>query len=359
MGTIWDAGKTAAFRRRLQSWYETQKRPLPWRSDPTPYRVWISEIMLQQTQTETVLRYYDRFLRRFPDVNALARASEGELLRFWAGLGYYRRARNLHKAARLIAAEHKSFPKEFSTILSLPGIGRYTAGAICSIAYNQPYPVVDGNIRRVVSRIFGLTGPVAEKFFWNVMSTWIRAANPSSFNQGMMELGARICTPVHPGCLQCPVRDFCGTGNLGAEIPTRPRRTRAVKRIHIVVLVLECRGCVLISKMEGSGPIPGRWGLPWEIAADPTAAKEIAVALGRRLTGRDVPLAALQGIRHTITQHRITISGFHGRCAEQAGVLQASAELHWMRPSSAERFLTSSLFHKVLAQSGRFPKSRA
>jgi A/G-specific adenine glycosylase len=199
---MWDWEKTRNFQERLLHWYGRHKRELPWRSNPAPYRVWVSEIMLQQTQAKTVLPYYDRFFKRFPDIQSLARASEQEVLALWAGLGYYGRARNLHRAARQIVDDHGGvFPDKLEEILMLPGIGRYTAGAICSIAFNRPLPIVDGNVRRVIRRLHGIGRRIPESHFWNQASAWVPEGKTSAFNQAVMELGALVCLPHRPLCL--------------------------------------------------------------------------------------------------------------------------------------------------------------
>ncbi len=260
---FWNTTDTRRFQRLLLRWYGKNKRSLPWRINPTGYRVWISEIMLQQTQVKTVIPYFNRFIRQFPDVESLARASESRVLEFWAGLGYYGRARNLHKAARQIVKIHGSFPQDFRAILALPGIGRYTAGAICSIAFNQKQPVVDGNIRRVLVRLNGTKKQMTDSHHWNQMSDLLPDERISLFNQAMMELGALICLPFQPQCHQCPVTDFCKAHRLGIQnsIPVN-RTTQAPKHTNIAILVLKRNGKVLLASGQKPSFIPGEWGLP-------------------------------------------------------------------------------------------------
>ncbi len=305
--------------------------------------------MLQQTQTGTVLGYYERFLRRFPSVKALAQASEPEVLQLWAGLGYYSRARNLHRAAKRIVETHKSFPAEFSAIIALPGIGRYTAGAICSIAFNQPYPVVDGNIRRVLTRVSGIREHIPESFFWNLMSAWVPARNPSSFNQGMMELGALICIPFQPKCPQCPVKSFCEARRAGIETAVLSvRAKRSDTRTGIVLLVLRRNRRILLSKMPQGGLIPGDWGFPWQIVPDGESVERAAVGLCRSVLGRKISLEASAPVRHRISNHQITASVFFGRTELQAFDRRSGEELLWVNRFSVEPLLTSSLFRKAL-----------
>ncbi|MBI3289571.1 MAG: A/G-specific adenine glycosylase, partial [Elusimicrobia bacterium] len=204
----------------LLRWYRAAKRDMPWRRDPTPYRVWISEIMLQQTTVAAVTPKYDLFLRRFPSVSALAAAPEEEVLKHWAGLGYYSRARNLRRAALAIVADHGGrFPSDFDALLALPGVGRYTAGAILSIAFAKPYPLVDGNVVRVFSRLFAMEGRAKDAAFvkkmWPLAESLVPRRNPGDWNQALMELGATICSPESPACGACPVSRRCLAFNQG------------------------------------------------------------------------------------------------------------------------------------------------
>lgn len=343
---------TRLLRRRILRWFERSNRPLPWRRDPTPYRVWISEIMLQQTRSQTVIPYYNRFIERYPDVAALARASEPDVLALWSGLGYYRRAQNILKAARQILQRHGGrFPADYKTILSLPGIGRYTAGAICSIAFDQPQPVVDGNIRRVISRLLGIRRRIPERFFWDRMAAWIPQEQASAFNQAMMELGAVLCLPSGPLCPQCPVRALCRArlGNLQHSIPpSKPRRNDC--RIELVILAIGHKGSLLLVRQEGSY-IPGEWALPHQQVPAGSSPSETAGTLGRRLCAGAGELEYLGDIRHSITHHRIRARVYAGEVA--GTTLRRDLEtggMFWADPCAQKRMLTSSLFRKVLGR---------
>lgn len=334
------------FRRRLLRWYLDNRRILPWRDAPTPYRVWISEIMLQQTRVAAALPYYDRFIERFPDLPSLAQASEEEVLQRWSGLGYYGRARRLHQAARILwPARGGRFPEEYEAVLALPGIGPYTAGAICSIAYNQPLPVVDGNIRRVLTRLLGLGAPVRERFFWDQMAALLPRGRASSFNQAMMELGALVCTPRRPQCPSCPVAGVCRarqSRNPGRFPLKRPRPSRPV---HLLVLLLEREGRVLLTSARMPDFIPGPWGLPCRVVRDARAAETGAARLIRELTGRPLRPAPLRGFRHSITHHRITVHLFQGG----AGSAEIRAEgCRWVDRGRGREKVLSSLFLKAL-----------
>ncbi len=232
--------------RKLLKWYEYAKRDLPWRSTVDPYSIWVSEIMLQQTQVATVLPYYYRFLERFPTVSNLAKAEEQELLRYWEGLGYYRRAKQLHAAAKKIVEQHHSqFPVDFDEVLNLPGIGRYTAGAICSFAYDQPTPIVEANTQRLYARLLGLREPLTEKAsqlaLWQFASE-VLPAKPGmgsrTINHALMELGALVCTPK-PRCEACPIKSLCPTAKMGlqSEIPAPKKKKIYTDRFFAVVLV--------------------------------------------------------------------------------------------------------------------------
>lgn len=344
----WDGKTVAAFRRRLLRWYESHRRVLPWRDHPTPYRVWISEIMLQQTQVKTVIPYYDRFLKRFPDLQSLAEAGEQEVLRLWAGLGYYRRTRDLHRAARLMIEKYGDFPKEYKDILALPGIGKYTAGAICSLAFNQPRPVVDGNIQRVLTRLRAITKRCPENYFWTTMSAWVPKEKPSAFNQAMMELGATICVPGQPRCPECPVALFCKARDLGIQnrIPVARNKT-ATKRIRLAILLLEYKGKLLISGIHRPSFIPGAWGLPCRQVPEGESPKEAAMGLCRTILGRKILLAPMQEIRHSITSHGITAYGFRGELTIPGKKLEGKSVYRWAGIRQLRDLVTSSLFRKA------------
>src|ERR1700676_4418227 len=208
------------FRKQLLGWFRQFQRDLPWRRNKDSYRIWLSEIMLQQTRVAAVIPYYERFLERFPDVNALATAPQEEVLRLWSGLGYYSRARNLQRAAQEIVAKYgRVFPRAENDALELPGIGSYTAAAILSIAYGAKYAVLDGNVARVLARIFAVRGDLREAKRWQALQKSADALpdpkSPGNCNQAMMELGATLCTPQSPECLLCPVKKFCQARELG------------------------------------------------------------------------------------------------------------------------------------------------
>jgi A/G-specific adenine glycosylase len=248
------------FRRKLLSWYDQHKRDLPWRATRTPYQVWLSEIMLQQTRVNAVLEHYRRFVRKFPTVQRLAAARPSSVLAAWSGLGYYRRARMMQEAARTIVKDHAGqIPASSTELRTLPGIGRYTAAAIASIAFQEPVAVVDGNVTRILRRISGqdLTG----ESLWSDATALVSRTRPGDFNQAMMELGATICLPRQPKCLACPVYEFCATRG------ERSRPQPGVRRQAQIHYLLTVRGGAvrLLRRPETASLMPGMWELP-EIA---------------------------------------------------------------------------------------------
>lgn len=261
------AWKTA-FRKALRKWFDRERRDLPWRRNRDPYFVWVSEIMLQQTQVATVIDYFLRFTTSFPTVRDLAAAEEHDVLRHWEGLGYYRRARQLHRAAQVIVAEHGGkFPGDAPTIRTLPGIGRYTAGAIASIAFDLPEPILEANTVRLLSRLAAFRGDPHSKpgqdYLWQWAAELVPSKEPGLLNQALMELGALICTPREPRCGECPAAKLCPTNKLGLqkEIP-RPKRPPKVENVREGALVVERsrgREVLLVQRAEGQ-----RWAGLWD-----------------------------------------------------------------------------------------------
>ncbi|PYV07477.1 MAG: A/G-specific adenine glycosylase [Acidobacteria bacterium] len=347
---IWDPVRIAKFQDALLAWYSEHQRALPWRSRPDPYRVWVSEIMLQQTQVQTVLRYFDRFVRRFPDARALAAASEEEVVSLWAGLGYYGRARNLRRAAIEIVRRHGGrFPSRFDEILRLPGVGRYTAGAIASIAFNLPEPIVDGNVRRVVSRLHALERGAPERFFWEQARAWTPAGRAAEFNQAVMELGALVCVPSSPLCLLCPVAAPCEARRTGIEarIPP-PRRARAAEEVRLVMLVMEHEEEILLVREREADYIPGRWGLPTRALARGESPARAARALARSFSPEPGALEERGTVRHGVTFRRIAIQVFRGRLARRPRARGGDDGARWTPRAALDALVTSSAFRKAI-----------
>ncbi len=311
---------TDADRKTLLDWYRRMRRDLPWRRTGDPYRIWISEIMLQQTRVDQVLPYYQRFMARFPDVTSLARADLDEVLRLWEGLGYYSRARNMHKAARQIVDRHAGrFPDTHEEAIALPGIGPYTAAAILSIAFGQPWPVVDGNVIRVISRLFGIGEDVrlgsVQKTIARHAAELLDRENPADFNQAMMELGATVCTPAAPSCSSCPLQERCHAFRHNAT-DQYPYKSPARKRPHhhiAIGVVRDTSGRLLIARRPDHAMLGGLWEFPGGKQEKGEALRDtVRRELGEEL-GVDVDVAPkpFRVVRHAYSHFTITLHAFH------------------------------------------------
>ncbi|GAU78091.1 A/G-specific adenine glycosylase [Fusibacter sp. 3D3] len=253
--------------KKLLEWYQKNKREMPWRETHDPYFIWLSEIMLQQTQVITVIDYYNRFIKKFGDVKRLAEADEQEVLKHWEGLGYYSRARNLHKCAQVIVSHYEGkFPRDYKQLLELPGIGPYTAGAILSIAYNERVPAVDGNVMRVYSRYFKMNCDISDPKSRAFFESKVMANMPDDarhFNQALMELGAIICTPKTPKCETCPIASECLAKESNSQLDY-PIKTQKIEKRHenVSVLLFVNQGKVMIEKRNDALLLKGLWGFP-------------------------------------------------------------------------------------------------
>jgi A/G-specific adenine glycosylase len=301
------------FRRALLAWYDRHRRDLPWRRTRDPYRIWLSEIMLQQTRVAVVLEHYRLFLKRFPNVRVLAAASEDAVVAAWSGLGYYRRARSLHQCARQVVDQHGGhFPKNSQALLALPGIGRYTAAAIASIAFDEPVAVVDGNVERVLQRIVGRNLPPED--VWQQAQSLLSPSRPGDFNQAMMELGATLCTPRQPRCPQCPMRKWCATqGEIRSDdLPS------AQKRKEIWCALEQRDGHVrLVQRSRKESLMAGMWELPQWAAAPrkichPERPGGSAATEGSRGTLRSSDSSHWRTFRHSVTVTDYTVHVVRG-----------------------------------------------
>jgi len=324
------AGITA-IRRRLLHWYGRHKRDLPWRRTTDPYRIWISEIMLQQTRVAAVIPYYDRFLTLFPDPAALASAREQDLLAAWAGLGYYARARNLQKAARAIV-ELRGFPVDYTTLRQLPGVGDYTASAVASIAFGMPHAVLDGNVLRVLSRLVAEGGNIksqlVRKNLGAVADTLLDRKRPGEFNQALMELGATVCLPKQPLCGQCPIRPHCQARAQGVQnqLPVNGVRPVASRR-ELHLLVIDQGGKVLLAERPvDSRRLAGFWELPER--------EQVPDAIVQRPGGE---------FRHTIVHTTYLVQ------VNRATVRRRPDGFQWIRKSALQSFPLSTTARKALA----------
>ncbi|MFI5349551.1 MAG: A/G-specific adenine glycosylase [Elusimicrobiota bacterium] len=326
-------------RAALLRWYRRVRRDMPWRRAVSPYRTWVSEIMLQQTTVAAVTPKYEQFIAAFPDVRALAGASEDEVLQHFAGLGYYSRARNLRRAAQEVMAKHGGeFPSEFEDVLALPGIGRYTAGAILSIAFARPYAVVDGNVIRVFSRLFGLRGrakdPAFVKEIWKRASPLVPKEAPGDWNQALMELGATVCTPESPSCGACPVAQYCVAFKrcIQDELPLAEAR-REPTPVRWTCLWIVHGGKLLIwRRSEKERLLKNLWGLP--------EAGRLAADIGPKLGAAS----------HSITHHALTVELLEAALDADA---KLPAEAKWVPLAKARDYLVSSLWLKLLRSEAR------
>ncbi len=322
-----------ALRRSLLRWYDRHQRELPWRGTSDPYRIWVSEVMLQQTTVKAATPYYEAFLKRFPTLQSLAEEAEEEVLAAWSGLGYYHRARNLHRGAQHVAERHGGrFPKTLEAALAVPGVGLYTASAVLSIAYGVPLPVVDGNVRRVIARLLALRGPEYRKDgpYYNRAEELLDRERPGDWNQALMELGATVCAPRDPGCEACPLRTRCRARalDIAGELP-EGRARRAPVAVEVAAALVERDGRVLLVRRP-EGRLLGRmWEVP-QTSLESRGLPDLAHELEERHGLRVVPGALAVRARHAITFRRITLEGYHARLKRPV-------------PNDPERFLWARL----------------
>lgn len=308
--------------RRLRSWFHRHQRDLPWRRDRDAYRIWVSEVMLQQTQVATVIPYFERFLYAFPTVKDLAAAQEQEVLRLWEGLGYYRRARDLHRAARdIVASRNGQFPNDPAVVGKLPGLGRYTCNAVLSQAFDRRLPILEANSQRVLSRLFGRTEDprqgAARRWLWQAAEDILPDRDVGAFNQALMELGALVCTPVAPRCSACPLAARCVARQLGRQ-DSIPARTTPPSIVHVQeAAVVVRRGAeVLLLRRPPDGRWAGLWEFPHGPLLDDESHEAAAERLLHQLTGLSAKLGPeLRTIRHGITRYRIAMTFFEAELA--------------------------------------------
>jgi len=305
----------ALFRVRLIRWYAARKRDLPWRRTKDPYRIWVSEIMLQQTTVNAVVPYYEAWLRAYPDIRALARAPMRAVLKSWEGLGYYQRARNMHRTAGMILKEHGGrFPEDPAVLAALPGFGPYTTAAVTSLAFGRPLPVVDANVRRVMSRMLGIRGPAgpgSDAEISRFLQTVISRRAPGTFNQAMMEWGALVCRPKNPFCLRCPGQSLCRAFRRGKqEVIPAPKKS-SVKKIEAVVGVIRDSGHFLIQKRSEKGLLAGLWEFPGGKVEPGESLRAALIRELREELGLEIESAdPLLTVKHAYTQYLVTLHAF-------------------------------------------------
>lgn len=302
------------FSTRVIAWFEKEgRKTLAWQKNPTPYRVWVSEVMLQQTQVATVIPYFERFMHAFPTLDHLAKASIESVFQQWAGLGYYRRARHLHQSAILIKEHYQGiFPTDYASILALPGIGRSTAGAILSMSMQQSYPILDGNVKRVLARHFGIAGwpgdPVVNKQLWALSAVNTPKKDVHHYTQGMMDLGATLCTASNPHCGRCPVASSCQAKALGQvhQIPAkRPKKTMPIKASRFLMIVHATSQGVLLEKR----PSTGIWGGLWSLIECPLES-DLPTWCKTQFKLSPKTIRPLEAFRHSFTHFHLHIHPF-------------------------------------------------
>lgn len=349
-----DASWRRSLRRALLSWYDRHARILPWRASRDPYRVWISEVMLQQTQVETVKPYFARFVEQFPSVADLAAADEATVLRLWEGLGYYRRARQLHQAARTIVAEHQGrFPASLDQLRTLPGIGRYTAGAILSIAFDQRQPILEGNTLRLYSRLLAYEADPrraeGQRRLWEFAQQILPRQRVGAFNQALMELGSEICTPRQPACDSCPLARLCPTRARGWQdrIPLSAKKT-VYETIDETAVIVQRHQTVLLRRCGPRERWAGLWDFP-RFGNDPTAPDHGQLAEQvSRLTGIQVHVGRrLSQLRHAVTRFRIRLTCY--AATYRAGRPRDPDNCRWVKPTELHAYPLSATGRKLCA----------
>jgi A/G-specific adenine glycosylase len=341
----------------LINWFERHKADLPWRRTKDPYAIWLSEIMLQQTQVSTVIPYYERFLTRCPTVQALAAAPLDDVLKLWEGLGYYSRAHHLHRAAQMVVEEFDgAFPARVDDLLALPGVGRYTAGAIASFAFGIDAPVLDGNVIRILARVFNIeeevTQAATQSALWNLAAQILPPGRAAPWNEGLMELGRRICAPKSPDCAACPLADFCDARQLGIQ-EQRPVRERKPKTPHYDVTAAVTRregGRILIAQRPADGMLGGLWEFPGGKREPGESLPDCLRREIREELGIEIEIGDQIGtVRHAYSHFRITLYAFN--CRHLSGEPQAlgCAAWAWVTLDEMEQYAFPVTDQKIIA----------
>ncbi|MBU1195465.1 MAG: A/G-specific adenine glycosylase [Proteobacteria bacterium] len=333
------------FQQQLTCWYRNSHRKLPWRESKNPYHVWISEVMLQQTQVKTVLPYFFNFIEKFPTIRDLADADLEIVLKMWEGLGYYARARNFHKAANIVSKEFNGhIPDNFQTFLTLPGVGDYIGSAVLSIVFSHPLAVVDGNVKRVLARLFCLDHPVnassSHPFFKAWAQTLLDKTDPGTFNQAVMELGAMICTPKKTQCSLCPVSEWCNsfTTHTVNDYPKRVT-SRPVPTYHIAAGVVQKNKKILITRRKLDGLLGGLWEFPGGKLKKDETAKDACIREIKEETGITVTVAShLTTVHHAYTHFKIIMDVFYCRFIQGKVHLNGPIDYRWVSVKELNNF---------------------
>lgn len=349
------ANEIKIFRRNLLEWYRLNQRPLPWRQTSDPYSIWVSEVMLQQTQVQTVVPYYHGFIHRFPDVQCLAAADLQDVLKCWEGLGYYGRARNLHHAANTVMTHcWGTIPDTLKEFRQLKGVGEYIAAAVMSIAFGYPHAVVDGNVKRVLARLYMIDNPVnqsaSHKVFRHVAETLLDTSEPGIFNQAIMELGALVCKPVNPECSNCPVCSYCKAwkSRTAARYPKRVR-SKKTPEYHIAVGVVRKNGRILITQRKTEGLLGGLWEFPGGKVKNGESAQAACVREIAEETGLTVCVDSyLTRIKHAYTHFKIAMDVFI--CTHESGRVKLSGpeDFRWIKLKEIKQYPFPGANHKFI-----------
>lgn len=342
----------------LLDWYSRHARVLPWRDHPDPYAVWVSEIMLQQTRVETVIPYFEKWMRLFPTVRALAEAEEQDVLNAWEGLGYYSRARNLYKAAKQVVSDFNGvLPRDLDALRSLPGIGRYTVGAIASMAFGMDVPTLDGNLRRVFARLFDVSeaadSPAGEKILWKLAADHLPAGKAGDYNQALMDLGATICLPKNPRCLLCPLMDVC-RARIHCTQDSRPvlKPKKQVPHHTVAAAVIRQRGRVLLVQRPATGLLGGLWEFPnCRVEEDP--ARELVKTLNAAYKFKIRRNQALMVVQHAYTHFKTTVHAFDCRPLS----IPKNRSFKWVRLPELDDYPMGKVDRQIANKIKRPPRS--
>jgi A/G-specific adenine glycosylase len=334
----------------LLKWFDAHRREMPWRADRDPYRIWVSEVMLQQTTVAAVIPYFNRFMVAFPTVHALAAAPQQQVLRLWQGLGYYSRARNLHAAAAVIVAEHGGvFPQDPAAAAALPGVGRYICGAVLSQAYELREPIVEANTLRLYARLFAYRGDprvgAGQEWAWKTAQGLLPRARIGDFNQALMELGSQVCKPKQPRCGECPLRRQCQAFALGAqdEIPVTQKRLPLIQINETTVIVRHQGECLLVQLPDNAS----RWGGLWEFPRG----EQDARALVEATTGLKVQIGGLlEFMEYRVTRHKITLLPWVAATQSRTVVLRGYSAAVWVPPEELSTLPMSTPMRRVAAK---------
>ena len=350
-----DKADLKLFRKELLKWYQANHRDLPWRRSNRPYHIWVSEVMLQQTQVQTVLNYYRRFLVEFPNIKRLAAADLQAVLKVWEGMGYYARARNLHRAAQIVVQDHGGrIPDQWEVFHSLPGVGDYIAGAVLSIAFNQPHPVVDGNVKRVLARLHKIHAPVnrpgSYKLFKASAARLLDAGKPGIFNQAMMEIGALVCKPRNPLCDACPLTRLCRAYQTRqvSDFPKR-QKSKTTPQYHIAVGVVYKNDRVLITRRKSEGLLGGLWEFPGGKIKDGESAQDACIREIKEEVNLDVQIDRhLAQVKHAYTHFKIVMDVFCCKYVSGRVYLRGPAAFRWIRLNEYKNYPFPKANHKFI-----------